>query len=69
MNWKEKECDWVENDRRVRVKVIGCTCIACRFSEELPDCEINPREPEITHMCWKHDKRVQAYQDPCNDFQ
>ena len=69
MNWKEKEAD-IECDRSIiRVRVIGCTCSACRFSEELPDCEINPRKPEITYMCWKHDERVRAHQNPCDDFQ
>ena len=73
-NWKEKEADLICTrpdrafPRRVTVRIIGCTCSACNYSEELPACKINHREPEITHMCWKHDERVKANQTPCDDF-
>lgn len=67
--YHDKEIDWEENGRIVRVKLLCCTCCDCYafnrierkdpiFGEELP----------IKFRCAHHDKDVTPDQEPCKDF-
>lgn len=68
MNWKEKEHDWVENDKRIRVRVIGCTCGACWHSNPMPkELAAKVSDPDKL-LCTKLDMVVDVWQNPCDDF-
>ena len=69
MNWKEKEIDWVENDRRIRVRLIGCTCGACWYSSPMPK-ELAAKVTDPSKLlCRRLDMVVSPDQEPCDSFQ
>lgn len=69
MNWKEKEHDWVENDKRIRVKVLDCKCGACWHSSPMPK-ELAVRVKDQTKLlCRRLDMVVSPDQEPCDLFQ
>ena len=65
----EKEIDWVENDRRIRVKLVCCTCNACRFFDRLQRYNPETYSMEEVFHCIKHNKDIHPQQTPCEYFQ
>lgn len=68
-NWKEKEADLEGDHSMIRVRVIGCTCNACRFSVPMPkELAAKVNDPDKL-LCTKLDMVVGIWQNPCDDFQ
>lgn len=63
-----KEIDWVENDRCIRVSLLCCTCCACDSFNRLEKKDPIFGEDIIEFYCTRHDKKVDQYDDPCDDF-
>lgn len=59
----DKEIDWVENARRLRVKLICCDCTACWYCNRVEE-----QDAETRYFCRLHEKEVHVYQEPCKDF-
>lgn len=66
MTYKEKIVD-IEGDRKkIPVCLVCATCVACDFCQPF-DTE-NWLRPENAMFCRLHEKQVDYYQSPCNDF-
>lgn len=66
---KEKEIDWVEGERRIRVRLVCCTCNACRFFERIKRYNAETYEQEDGFRCIMHNKDVHPQETSCKDFQ
>ena len=64
----DKEIDWTENERRVRVTLLFCTCKECFSFNKIKTQDPLFGEPMIEYFCSRHSKAVTPDQEPCADF-
>ncbi len=63
----DKIIDWVENDRRVTVELLCCTCTACYSYNRLEKTDLFG-QPYTQHYCTLHCKEVDPNAEPCQAF-
>lgn len=66
-NYKQKLYD-IEGERtRIPVMVICCTCGACAYCRSIYDPNNFRQKPTACH-CDKHNKDIDHWDEPCDDF-
>lgn len=65
-NYKEKTVDIEGDTKMIPVLLICCTCGDCYYSQPYQNEDFS--RPETAMFCRLHDKQVDHWENPCDDF-